>query len=196
MASKQTGTIVVPEPDIISLKVHIIGTSSLICHRFSEKAKKMIADKQGKKAKQPREVRDPEAEYKASLYTTEDGFYGFPSIAFKAAVVRAGTYADMHMTFLRGAFHVGEELVLIDGAPQMRTDMVRLNGKSTDFRYRGEFKKWSAAVPVTLNASVLSVEQLVNLFTGAGFAVGVGEWRPERNGQHGRFIVDTVEIVE
>jgi hypothetical protein len=31
----------------------------------------------------------------------------------------------------------------------------------------------------------------VNLFNVAGFAVGVGEWRPERDGSNGMFHVQT-----
>lgn len=185
----------VPAPRIIRLKVHVQGLSPLICHRWSEKAKKEMLDKQMKKATKAKQAKDPEADFEASLYHTDDG-YGFPAVAFKAATVRAGTYADMHMTFLRGAFHVSGELVELDGQPQMREDMVRLNGKTADIRYRGEFPKWSAAVPIELNEAVLSIEQLVNLFTIAGFAVGVGEWRPEKNGQYGRFAVETVEVVE
>jgi hypothetical protein len=43
------------------------------------------------------------------------------------------------------------------------------------------------------NANVMSAEQILNLFSTAGFAVGVGEWRPERDGQFGRFHVATAE---
>lgn len=189
-------TVVVYRPNIARLRVHVHGTSSLICHRWSEKAKKQMLDKQMKKASKAKEPKDPEGDFRESLYVTDEGGYGFPAVGFKAAVVRAGTYADMHMTFLRGALHVSGELVPIEGEPQMREDMVRLGGKTADIRYRGEFPKWKAAVPVELNESVLSIEQLVNLFTIAGFAVGVGEWRPEKNGQYGRFEVEGVEVVE
>jgi hypothetical protein len=72
--------------------------------------------------------------------------------------------------------------------------MVRLQGKTADIRYRGEFKEWSASVPVQVNTSVLSVEQIANLFLIAGFAVGVGEWRPERNGQYGRFELGSLQV--
>jgi len=46
---------------------------------------------------------------------------------------------------------------------------------------------------VQLNTSAVSIEQLANLFVIAGFAVGVGEWRPEKNGQYGRFEVATIQ---
>lgn len=189
-------TITVPKPAIVPVTINVHGLSPLICHRWSEKAKKQMLDKQMKKASKAKEAKDPEQDYEDSLYRTEDGGYGFPSVGFKAAAVRAGTYADMHMTFLRGAFHVSGELVPLEGEPTPREDMVRLGGKTADIRYRGEFTKWKAAVPVELNSSALSVEQLTNLFTIAGFSVGVGEWRPEKNGQYGRYEVESVEVRE
>jgi hypothetical protein len=67
-----------------------------------------------------------------------------------------------------------------------------LQGKTADIRHRGEFKEWTASVPLHLNTSALSIEQVANLFVIAGFAVGVGEWRPERNGQYGRFEVGAI----
>jgi len=180
-------------PKVETLTIEVVGTSPLICHRWSDGTKKSILDKQTKKATQAKQARDPDQDYEDSLYRLSDGGYGFPSVAFKAAAVRAGTYADMKMTFLRGAFHVSGELVPLVGEPSMREDMVRLQGRVADIRFRGQFKEWCAYVPVQVNTSALSIEQLANLFVLAGFAVGVGEWRPERNGQYGRFEVGGIE---
>lgn len=77
----------------------------------------------------------------------------------------------------------------------MREDMVRLPSRVADIRYRGQFRDWSATVPLRVNTSVLSLEQIANLFVVAGFAVGVGEWRPERNGQYGTFEVGQIEVM-
>ena len=32
-----------------------------------------------------------------------------------------------------------------------------------------------------------SEAQLINLVNAGGFAVGIGEWRPEKDGQHGMY---------
>jgi hypothetical protein len=186
--------IMLAPPRVETVHIEVVGTAPLICHRWSEKAKKQMLDKQTKAARAPKTAKNPEQDFKDSLYAHPDGGYGFPSVAFKAAAVRAGTYSDMKMTFLRGAFHVSGELVRIAGQPSKREDMVRLQGKTADIRYRGEFKEWSASVPVQVNTSVLSVEQIANLFLIAGFAVGVGEWRPERNGQYGRFELGSLQV--
>lgn len=181
-----TDTITIPQFDLRTIEATVIGTAPLICHRWSEKAKKQMLDKQMKKATKGKEAKDPEQDYRDSLYPHPDGGYGFPAVAFKAAMVRAGTYQDMKMTFLRGAFHVLGELVAIDGEPSMREDMVRVS-TTTDIRYRGQFADWKATIPIQYNAAAISAEQLASLLTVAGFSVGVGEWRPERNGQYGTF---------
>jgi hypothetical protein len=170
-------------------KIQLTGQSALIVHAWSEKAKRQILDKQMKVAAKAKEAKDPEQQYKDCFYYCDDGAYGFPSIAFKAAAVRAGTYRDMKMTFLRGAFHVNGEYVRITGEPRMREDMVRVGSGVADIRYRPEFPDWAAELSVTFNPSALSEAQLLDLFDEAGFAVGIGEWRPEKNGQYGRFSV-------
>jgi hypothetical protein len=190
----ENSTALIAPPKIRKIRAIIKGTSPLITHAWSQKAKQMMLDKQMKKATKAKEAKNPEQDYLDSLYVLPDGDgYGFPSIGFKAAVVRAGTYADFHMTFLRGAFHIPGELVRIEGNPTPREDMVRLSGKVADIRYRAQFVDWAAEIPIQLNESALSMEQLANLLVIAGFAVGVGEWRPEKNGQYGRFEIVNLE---
>jgi hypothetical protein len=175
---------------IDGLRLRLIGTSPLIVHKWSEKAKKQMLDKQMKRGSQGKAAKDPDQDYRESLYIREDGTYGFPAVAFKAAAVRAGTYCDMKMVFLRGAFHVEGDLVRIIGEPKAREDMVRVGMGTADIRYRPEFPEWSTELDVTYNSRALSAEQIVQLFEIAGFAVGVGEWRPEKDGQFGRFKVE------
>lgn len=174
------------------IRLRLVGTSPLIVHKWSEKAKKQMLDKQMKRASQGKAAKDPEQDYRESLYIRDDGSYGFPAVAFKAAAVRAGTYCDMKMVFLRGAFHVEGDLVHIEGEPEAREDMVRVGQGTADIRYRPQFPKWATEVAITYNSRALAAEQIVNLFEIAGFAVGVGEWRPEKDGQFGRFQVETV----
>lgn len=178
-------SVTVPAPDIREALFHLVGTAPLICNHWSEKAKRQILDKQMKRATGGKEAKDPESDYRSSLYELPDGGYGFPAIAFKAAMVRAGTYLDLKMTFLRGAFHIPAEMLRIGGEPRMREDMVRVGMGTADIRYRGEFMPWEVSIPIAYNGRVISDEQLANLLLTAGFSVGVGEWRPEKDGGYG-----------
>lgn len=187
---------IVPAIEVGRLKVQIIGDSPLIVHRWSEKAKKQILDKQMKAAKAAKEAKNPEQDYEESLYKVAEGVYGFPAVAFKAAAVGACRFSDgVKMTEARGAFHVNGEMAVLKGQPRPREDMVRIAMNGTDIRYRGEFPEWETELDVSFNKNALSPAQIVNLFNLAGFGVGVGEWRPEKDGQYGRFHVGKAEVV-
>jgi len=182
--------IVLPAMNLQTIKMTVIGDSPLICHAWSSKAKKQMLDKQMKKAVEKKAAKNPEQDYEESLYKHPTGGFGFPSVGFKSAMVSACRFAEgVKMTELRGALHVVGDMVKIEGEPQPREDMVRVGMGVADIRYRGEFRKWKAVLTIQFNASIISAEQIANLLNVAGFGVGVGEWRPERNGSFGRFHV-------
>lgn len=190
---KAEATIVsIPRLDIRELELSLVGDSPLISHAWSDKAKKMMLAKQKKEAKPGREAKNPEQDYQDSIYRLEDGMPAFPAVAFKQSAVGACRFVkgDIKMTEARGAFHVQGELIALDGEPSMREDMVRLSTGVADIRYRAEFKEWGCTLRLKYNAAALSPAQIINLFNIAGFGVGVGEWRPEKNGSFGMFHVE------
>lgn len=178
-----------PQLEIQTVEITVIGDSPLIMHKWSEKAKSMMRDKQQKKATQGREAKNPKQEFEESIHRMADGGAGFPSIGFKAAAVTSCTsIAGVTKVAARQAFHVQGDLVPVLGSkPKMREDMVRVGMGVADIRYRAEFWPWHATLKISYNTRALSLEQIMNLLNTAGFGVGVGEWRPERDGQYGRF---------
>ncbi|WP_084963284.1 hypothetical protein [Thermoactinospora rubra] len=186
-----------------TIRVPIVGTTPLIMHKFSEKAKRQMLDNmQGRKS--PKEPKDPLAEYEAAFYRLKDGSPGFPSIAFKAATVGgARFYSGVTMTalkqfiFFRG--EVGDDgraLTRIEGEAQMREDVVTVGRGGTDLRYRPEFREWRAVLEVTYVTSALTRGSVLSLIDAGGMGVGVGEWRPERDGDFGCYQVDPTKEVE
>lgn len=181
-----------PEFKQQEVTIKLIGDSPLICHAWSHKQKQAMLDKQMKKPQEAREAKDPEQDYRDSLYYTEDGKYGFPVVAFKASAVDACSHiAGITKVIARGAFHIQGEMARITGEPRMREDMVRVGMGTADIRYRGEFPSWSTQLRIRFNASVISPSQLVHLFNIAGFAIGVGEWRPQKDGSYGMYHVES-----
>lgn len=211
-AKKEETAVVIPNVEIKTAVLKIVGDTPLIMHKWSEKAKKEILDKQMKKAKSKgHDAKSPIEDFINSMYwlegepadKTESGFYeamkhnprfGFPSVAFKAAAVSAGYRLGVTQNKVsqNAAFHIDGEMVEIHGAPTMREDMVRVGGisKAADIRYRAEFADWYAIIPIRYNAGQISLEQLANLFNLGGFACGVGEWRVEKGGSFGMFHVE------
>jgi hypothetical protein len=199
-------TITIPALELSQARITLIGDTPLISHRWSEKAKKEMLDKQMKRAKQGKEAKNPWGDYLDSLYWLSErpknipegdfsaikkAAFGFPAVAFKAAAINACSHvADVTKVAARGVFHINSEYVTIDGDyPEPREDMVRVGMGTADIRYRGEFKNWTVTFEIRYNRRVMSLEQIFNLFNTAGFAIGVGEWRPQKNGQFGMFHV-------
>lgn len=188
---KQVGPIEVRAMRESKFSVGIVGVSPLIVHKFDEKSRKQMLEKQvnGKKQAGQREGRDVEAEYEGSFYRLADGAPGFPAAGFKKACVSACRYASgLPMTQARGAFFVmGDpssqgELVRIIGEPQMRADMCRLENGVPMERFRPEFREWSATLVIRHNPDFITAQSIINLLSIAGMNVGVGERRPEREG--------------
>jgi len=206
--STNPGTIFqLPRMSREKINITLIGETPLIVHRFAEKAKREMLEKQTKSAQKGKAAKNPEADFDASIYRMADGGHGFPAVAFKAAAVTACTsLAGITKVAARQAFHVSgqqairqgafasaittEELVPIHcPAPTMREDMVRVGMGTSDIRYRAQYWPWAIDIMVEFNPLAMSAEQVLNLFNTAGFACGVGEWRPERDGSNGRFRV-------
>lgn len=220
---KASETIIEIKPlNIQTTTIRIVGDSPLIMHKWSEKAKKEMLDsmmnKEIKQKGKARPAKDPVQEFIDSMYwiegepaeKTEEGFaaaiaagarFGFPATSIKQATIsaayRSGVTKDM--ASMRGAFFIdgdgSDMLVEIKGCtPEMREDMVRVGMGKPDLRYRGEFKGWYADLTIRYNPNgMYTLEQLVNLINLGGFACGIGEWRPERDGQYGTYHVATAE---
>lgn len=177
--------------------VPILGTAPLIVHRFSEKGKlQMLNAMQGRKM--PREIKDPDAEYEAAFYRLTTGEFGFPVIAFKAATVGACRfYSGVTMTALKQFMFLagrpgngGQQLAEIHGEPKMREDVVRVGRGGADLRYRPIFETWTTELRVTYVTSVLTRQSVLSLIDAGGMGVGVGEWRPEKDGDFGTYRID------
>jgi hypothetical protein len=205
----------IDELDAETLRIPIVGTSPLITHNWSEKAKRMMLDKQQGR-KNPKENRDPQAEYEASkyrIYKEPKGkgskpieACGMPVVAFKSATTSAARFYDKSVSmvalrqflFFKGIVTKADpqELFEIDGEPEMREDMVTVGINGTDLRYRAMFPEWRTTLQVTYIRSCISQKSVLSLVDAGGFGVGVGEWRPECNGQMGTYTIDRSREIE
>ena len=173
----------------------IKSTSPMIQHNWDEKAARMMLErKQGRKTKD-REDCDPEAEFKAAMYLTADGKHAIPGMALKSAIISAAHKdVGIEKTWVRKALFLvcaPDMMIPIQcDPPRMRQDHVKVGMSSADLRFRPEFATWSADVTFEIDAELLRVEDLLNLIDRAGVGTGIGDWRPEKDGEHGRFCVD------
>ena len=124
MAAKKTETtervmVELPGIDVGLFQVNIVGDSPLIVHKWSEKAKKEMLDKQMKKASAGKDAKNPVRDFVDAIYWLDEngnmidtpeelddvemdtpkeeicavlanGRFGFPACAFKACAIDAG----------------------------------------------------------------------------------------------------------
>jgi hypothetical protein len=194
--------------NIQRFKLKIVGTTPLIVHHFSDKSRKEMADKTEKKARGPKEARNPRQEYLDAFYLMPDSGpadtakakYGIPAAGFKGATKTACRFTDgVKMSYALGAFFIlddGGGLVQLKcSKPIMRTDLVRIGkfpNKIPTEAYRPEFKDWECTLTIEYNASCITASQIVNLFHYAGFHIGWGELRREKGFSYGAFRVEAV----
>ena len=216
MATKKTEVIEIRPIEIKKVTVRVVGDTPLIMHAWSEKAKRMMLEAQMGIAKgKKKEVKNPADDFIRSMYwltpMPEDGTmesfeeaiasgarFGFPVTAFKQAAISAAYrmgWAKDKMS-MRGAFYIDSDengmIEIHSDTPEMREDMVKVGMGTADIRYRGEFKNWYADLTISYNANgQYSLENIVNIINAGGYVCGVGEWRPERDGQNGMFHVQT-----
>lgn len=182
--------------------IPIQGKTPLIPHKWSEKARRMMLDKQQGKAVAKKEPKSPEKEAHDATYWLADGRPGMPATAFKSAIADAARHFDglAIVTVKQSIFVNGEgvdQLVAIDGEITMREDMPRNATGVADLRYRNQLFPWSAELEIEYIASQLTVDAVLALVDAAGNG-GVGDWRPSapksKSGTFGRWHV-TGEIL-
>lgn len=217
---KQDMAIEIRPGKIVRTQITLVGDSPLIVNAWSEKAKRMMLESQMKtaKTKKAREPKNPFEEFFDSMYwisgkpddKTPDSLdqaiangakFGFPVTAIKQAAIaasyRSGSTKDM--VSLRGVFFINgtdsSDLATIEnGYPEIREDMVRVGMGTADLRYRAEFHDWKMKVILTYNDNgVYTLENIINAINLGGFMCGIGEWRPERDGQYGMYHVELSE---
>ncbi len=184
------------------LVAHIVGTTPVIPHKWSEKALRQMADKQQAESGAPRAKlapKNPEQEAEDSCYWLGD-MGAIPAVSFKAAMVGACRFFDnLTMTFAKLLFYVegeGHEQLIAVGKRAdsvMREDTPRNAGGTPDVRYRYQFWPWSAELRVHYLPSEIDPDSVLTLLDAAGKG-GVGDWRPSSpksaTGSYGQFRVE------
>ena len=195
MAISKNVKIMINPPNFQQVKLKVTGLTPLIQNKMKETIIQQMEDvRSGKAKKSTRTAIDPKKEYIKSSYKQDDGSFGFPASAFKQCAVRAGKGLGLAMTDTRTLFFVlpnapdGECVSIKSNKPILRKDPVNVKtGK--DLRFRPEFRNWKADLIVKFDADRITIEQIANLLNHGGQTVGVGEWRPEKNGTFGTFQV-------
>jgi len=205
---------------IESIRLRAVGISPLLCNNAKDLVK-IIDGKpifkgygeeednntQGKKTSRTKKgtIRNPQKEYNDSRYIIDDETDGFPAHRMKeAAISVAKTFCpNVDKNFVKGAIYIPAEyhgwLLRIDTAvfpPVFDERIERIGGRgpqtgTPDPRFRPRYDDWSIPFTVQFMNSLISLANVVNLFNMAGYCAGLGEHRPQKGGDLGRFSIVT-----
>lgn len=188
-------SIVIEAPQTEMLKIVIAGMGpGFLSHRKSEEiTEKWRAKLEGKVQK--KEVFDVKKALEQSLYRDpKTKKPGVLAKAIKAAIVSAAlAHEDKTLKRkIRAAVFIPCEIIPFDSFEDQieRVEMLPLmGGRSQNLSCRWEFRGWKLTVPIEFNRNLLDIEAVINLLHFAGFSIGIGDHRPEKNGINGRFKV-------
>lgn len=191
----------VADADIVVAKFQVTGVSSLLMNNPQKMARPATSGRVSK-------IPEPLEEAQQSLYRDEEGTLYLPSIAFRNAFLKA---AGMHKIkrysgktiAASSVFNVDSRTPLIHPqtgerlTDQWRIHTVRAVVQSSGvMRSRPELPEWAALVNFEVITADMQPVILEQWFNEAGRVAGVGDWRPEKTGPHGRFIAELVGIEE
>lgn len=177
----------------------VLGTTPLICHRLSEKARRELLLPSPKKTAADKATtlkHDPYEEYRnsADVFSDESAqtLLCIPAVSFKAAM--RGAAIDLPGSATKAAIgrlcYVEGDYVPIYGLPKLHMSVVRMAdmARTPDIRTRLIVPQWASIVTVNFVTPILKEVAVANLLAGAGITQGVGDWRTEKGkGNYGSF---------
>jgi hypothetical protein len=201
--TKKSQEIRIPGLELKSGILTIKGLTPYLSNALSAETQKHIEGRQtGATNRKRRGQRDFQGELDRALYKLPDAEgYGFKATAIKQAMVTAGKLLGIPMTDARQMFRVrsinGSWLIpIIDSKGRyLMPKMVKHTGRrpprtgGADIIVRGQFDAWLAKVEIEFDGTLISLEEVGKLLLHAGWKVGIGDWRPEKDGDYGTFTV-------
>ena len=181
---------VIKQQNTFSVCLEIEGTAPLLQNKFSQKViDEMLRKHMGLSVQKEKKI--PAECIDRAIIKNSEGKVCIPPTAIKKAMLSASTsIKGLKKTNIRASLFIEGGSIPISYSqmvPQM--DMVRTSGigRTPDIRFRPKFEDWKAQL-IILFPETMPVQTVVDLLNRAG-NVGVGEWRPEKDGNYGTFAV-------
>lgn len=183
----------VTDPRIISFKIR--SRSPLLMNNPNEQIG--MDDNTGLSVGKKKYNDDDEA--KIRLYQDEGGAFYFPAVAFKKSLIKAGSGKKFGKNFatalIRGNVFCAEQEFMLtshDGKPMKDYAIDKrpvVVGKARVKRCRPRFEKWGGTLALEIDVAQMHPKHVAELLSIAGRTIGVGDYRPEKDGDFGRFDV-------
>jgi len=151
------------------------------------------------------ELRLRELECLTSLYLDESGAPTFPPAALRTNIEYAARKLRQGPLVREGL--IVEAVERFDYDPTLGTSPGELatNAQFTTgvvvagrrvLRTRARFDEWAVTFVVEADDELVDRDKLVTWLDIGGRRLGIGDWRPQKSGQYGRFSVETIEMLD
>lgn len=179
------------------IEVEIRGTSPLLIHRFTQSSEPSKPTRRVVVS-----IVNPKEEAATAAYIGSDGSFYFSAFSIPNAMANAGANHKMRgsrktLRFIvpSAARITSETITILNGdgpAKDFEVDSRPVTIPATKgriMRHRPRFENWGAKFTISLDDNALSFEDAHNLLIEAGQFIGIGDFRPERRGPFGCFLV-------
>ena len=180
-----------PEIQLNTVVVEIIGKTPLLMDRFPESAMDEILAKQtGLSKSSKRKIRDTKLETKNAVHMTSSGKIGYPVAGFKRGMMESTSFVGdkfFSKKLVSGAVKIVNAEDGLIPITFKKQDVLQHNVGS-NIKFTPQFHNWGCKLEIQYDANNISPTDIVTLINYAGFYVGVGSWRPKcRDGGSGEF---------
>lgn len=186
----------------MQIKITISGVTPLLMNRFSENSE--VAVSSGMRLSVRSNGQTPRETAAQKLYASNDGELFIPGTNIFAAIIAAGIYHKVgksklttQKTSLIPAGVGIMDLVCSLGTKEWEVDSRSVVIPSTGGRimcHRPRLDKWTTTFNLEIDKDMFSEKLVRVLVDDAGKKCGLGDYRPNRKGPFGKFVVTSWEV--
>lgn len=185
---------------MITVHAQITGTTPLLVNKYTDES----AQQKPTRRIEVAENKNPRKEAQSRAYVADDGSFFFNSFAILNAMAAAGASFKQKGSRKTLRFVVPSAIRMLDGdgitildedftvSKQFEIDSRPVVIPATGgriIRHRPRWNVWAARFRLGVNEELLDPITAHRLLSEAGQTIGIGDFRPERRGPFGTFIV-------
>jgi len=174
--------------------VKIEGVSPLLMNKFG-----INAEVQPTARKQKKDYGTPREQARKALYADDDGRIFIPSMWIKGALMTVssdfklpGSRKSVKSVAGGSILFPEEKIYFVEG---YKGDQFEVDSRpcvvqrARILRSRPRFEKWSFAFVLEVDDSILDPSNVHEMLGDAGKRAGIGDYRPQKGGPFGRFLI-------
>ena len=179
-----------------TVKVEIEGLTPLLMNRFTDETEVKISS--GTSSTMRGNWGTPREQAAKTAYKDEKGNLYIPGANLFKAIIEGGRFHKIgkkqvtisNSTMITGGVFL-KEVVLPLGTKKFEVDSrsVVINGKSRIMKHRARLDTWKLTFELEIDDTIFTVDFVRQFVEDAGKRIGLGDFRPDRKGQFGRFAI-------